>query len=367
MSLKTEPSTFSIEPPDFDKYLELSRKFEIGGMSPNTAKAYSADFSKFTHWCFHHNREYLPAEPATLCAYLASISDKKYSTIARVCVSIARYHRENDLPSPTESQSVKAVLKGIRRENGIACDAAKPILWAELVKMIGCQMRDIRGRRNAAILAIGWTMALRRSEIVAIDVQDLEITDEGMFLNIRRSKTDQDGKGKCLFVPRAGGGMCPVIVVETYKNILWFKSGPMFNRVRKNCAEIFYRSPHDGRITDQTITEIVKEAAVLIGLSPLQYSAHSLRRGFATECGRLGIPDRIIARQTRHRSMRVLQGYIEAGELTVNSPLTAVYGAPPPRAISGARQSPDSSEAEPVESPAVAEPEPSFHDDRYLD
>lgn len=313
----------------FSDLVKLSKKFAENGISRHTKDAYTKDFERFSLWCFRQGKAYLPADVETVCAYLAAMSKKKYSTISRLCVSIKRFHLAAEHTSPTDSQRVKDVLKGIRRHNGIGRDAAKPILWDDCKKMISSQSKDIRGRRNAAILAIGWTCALRRSEIVALDVTDIDIQPAGMFVRIRKSKTDQEGKGEKIFVPRSpNSNICPVHLVASYIELLFFdKKGPLFRRVRKTNDMMFYDWGNAARTSEQTITDIVKDAARLIDLNPLEYSAHSLRRGFATQCGQYGIPERFIMRQTRHRSLKTLREYIDDGELTTNNPLTLIFGS----------------------------------------
>lgn len=312
---------------EFERLSSLAEKLKTQDISENTRKAYQTDFATFADFCLSHGKEFLPADEPTVCAFLASIIQKKYSTISRFCVSIKRFHNGSGLASPTDSQSVKQVLKGIRRENGISCDAAKPILLDDLIKMVDSCDRNIRGRRNQAVLLLGWSAALRRSEICALNVEDLTFSPEGLAVKIRRSKTDQEGKGTIVFIPRAPNGeICCVRFLEDYKELLFLnKNGPLFRRVRRNNQLLFYDWGNESRLTEQTITDIVKDAARSIGLSPLEYSAHSLRRGFATQCGRLGIPERFIARQTRHASMEVLRKYIDDGSVMLNNPLSLIY------------------------------------------
>lgn len=314
---------------DFERLSSLAEKLKTQDISENTRKAYQTDFATFADFCLSHDKEFLPADESTVCAFLASIIQKKYSTISRFCVSIKRFHNGAGLESPTDSQSVKQVLKGIRRENGISCDAAKPILLDDLIKMVDGCYRNIRGRRNQAVLLLGWFAALRRSEICALNVEDLTFSPEGLAVKIRRSKTDQEARGTIVFIPRAPNGeICCVRFLEEYKELLFLnKNGPLFRRVRRNNKLLFYDWGNESRLTEQTITDIVKDAARSIGLSPLEYSAHSLRRGFATQCGRLGIPERFIARQTRHASMEVLRKYIDDGSVMLNNPLTLIYSS----------------------------------------
>lgn len=315
---------------DFERLVGLARALQGKGIAKNTKAAYEADFSTFATFCTYHEREYMPATVETVLAFFADQITKKYSTISRFCVSIKRFHIENGYPSPTDTKDVKDLLKGIRRENGISCDAATPILYDTLRKMFDNCERSIRGRRNQAILLIGWFAALRRSEIVALDVSDLSFLPEGLAIKLRRSKTDQEGAGETVFIPRSPKqiDICAATFLEKYHELLFLdQKGPLFRRVRRNNHQMFYDWGNSSRLSEQTITDIVKDAARSIGLNPLEYSSHSLRRGFATQCGRLGIPERFIARQTRHQSLQVLRKYIDDGSIMLNNSISLIHDA----------------------------------------
>lgn len=315
---------------DFDRLVGLARALQGKGICKNTKSAYEKDFSTFATFCVYHEREYMPATVETVLAFFADQLSKKYSTISRFCVSIKRFHVENGFPSPTDTKDVKDLLKGIRRENGISCDVATPILYDDLRRMFDKCERNIRGRRNQAILLIGWFAALRRSEIVALDVSDLSFMPEGLAIKLRRSKTDQEGEGTTVFIPRSPRGIdiCAATFLEKYNELLFLdQKGPLFRRVRRNNNQMFYDWGNSSRLSEQTITDVVKDAARSIGLNPLEYSSHSLRRGFATQCGRLGIPERFIARQTRHQSLQVLRRYIDDGSIMVNNSISLIHAA----------------------------------------
>lgn len=311
----------------YDDLLKLSASLAEKGLAKNTRTAYQADFSRFAYFCARVNLPYLPATPDTVCAYLASLIDKKYPTISRVCVSIKRFHLEAGYDSPTDSKQVLSVLKGIRREVGISCISARPILWSQICDIAAKSNQSIRERRNISVLMLGWCGALRRSEIVGMNVQDLSFLNEGIAVRIKKSKTDQEGKGVTIFIPKQENNECSCFNI-LFKYVLFItcnQNGPLFRRVRKTDQMVFYNWQNESRLTEQSISDIVKESVQLIGLDPAEYSAHSLRRGFATECGRLGIPERFIARQTRHKSMEVLRRYIDDGSIMLNNPLTAVF------------------------------------------
>jgi site-specific recombinase XerD len=139
----------------------------------------------------------LPASVETVAAYLAALagSGLKASTITRRCAAIAYLHRVAGLEPPTSSEAIKAVLSGIRRSVGTSVTRKAPVTAEAVRAMIGGAETDLRSLRDRALLLLGFAGALRRSELVALDVADLEETAEGLLVHIRRSKTDQEGAG----------------------------------------------------------------------------------------------------------------------------------------------------------------------------
>lgn len=57
------------------------------------------------------------------------------------------------------------------------------------------------GLRDSALLLIGFAGAFRRSEIVALNVEDVEFVREGLVIMLRQSKTDQEGEGRKVAIP----------------------------------------------------------------------------------------------------------------------------------------------------------------------
>jgi integrase len=304
------------------------RKLIETSVSRTTKKNYLSDFGSFVRWCAQFSREWKPATVETSLLYLTSLkSSKKYSTIARASTSIHRIYQLAGMPSPIDSPEVKALLRGIRREIGIACEATKPLDWQQISKMVEAQLPSFLGLRNSALLSLGWCGAFRRSELVAIDIEDIEQIDEGIVVTIRRSKSDQEGTGQKVFIPSnpVSGRVCPVKLVNDLIVRMNRMTGPLFVRSARRIPDFYSDIASTDRLSSQSVTFIVKAAVREIGINPVHYSAHSLRRGFATHAARLGIPERLIGRQTRHRSMSVLRRYIDDGELTTNNPLTFIY------------------------------------------
>jgi site-specific recombinase XerC len=98
---------------------------------------------------------------------------------------------------PTVSESIRAVLRGIRRTVGTAPARKAPATADLVLAMVAGAGGDLKGLRDRALVLLGFAGAFRRSELVALDVSDLRATEAGLMVTIRRSKTDQEGQGRC--------------------------------------------------------------------------------------------------------------------------------------------------------------------------
>jgi integrase len=313
------------------KLENLADTFAKASISEATKKAYQTDWRDFWSFCRDNDLQYLPADSDTICLYLTSLAESGISvaTIVRRCTSITAIHNASGFDSPVKNDKVGRVLRGIRNTLGSLPEKSKALSWSEITRLASKCGSLMIGRRNEAILLFGWASALRRSELCSINLGDLEITDEGIVLTIRRSKTDREGKGAKIGIPRAqDASVCPVASVERWiarrsKSVL-SADEPLFVKIGVNGRNKWWWET-GGRLSARTISSIVKHYARLSGLNPKLYSAHSLRRGLATEAGSRGVPERIISRHTRHRSIAVLRGYIEEGTIWEENPLPAIY------------------------------------------
>jgi integrase len=201
--------------------------FARASKSDATRRAYQADAANFVAWCRQHALEPLPASVETIAAYLASLarSGLKASTITRRCAGIRHMHRMAGFEPPTSSEAIKAVLSGIRRSIGTSATRKAPATADAVRCIIGEMPDDLRGLRDRAILLLGFAGALRRSELVALDVSDLEETPEGLLVRIRRSKTDQEGAGDFVSIPH-GSRLRPVAGVKAWLQAAGITEGP---------------------------------------------------------------------------------------------------------------------------------------------
>jgi integrase len=110
-------------------------------------------------------------------------------------------HQQAGFESPTQTWAVKEFLQGLRREIGVAPMRKRPVLVGELKRILAALPDTLLGKRDRALLLLGFTSAFRRSELVALNVEDLETSSEGLIVNLGRSKTDQEGQGRRVGIP----------------------------------------------------------------------------------------------------------------------------------------------------------------------
>src|SRR5712692_4494494 len=229
--------------------------------APATRAAYRSDFARFHAFCLSRGVASLPATAEAVAAYLASEAESglKPSTISRRCAAIRYAHKLAGHEPPTNSEAVKATLRGIRRSIGAAPVRKAPAVAEIMRDMAHAAPTGIKGLRDRALLLLGFGGAFRRSELVALDVADLEETEDGLRVMIRRSKTDQEGIGTTIAIVR-GGGSCPVRALRAWLDAAGITEGAVFRPVRKGGKVL------DQRLTAKSVCDLVKAYADHVGL-----------------------------------------------------------------------------------------------------
>ena len=190
--------------------------------APSTERAYAADWRDFAAFAARIGRRRQPAEPETVALYVADLArrGRRPATIARKLAAIAVFHRAAGEPSPTEHDVVRAVVRGTRRQLGVAQPQKTALELEPLRTVLAPIAADPRGRRDRALLLIGWAAALRRAELAALRVDDVRFEPEGVVLTIRRSKTDQDAAGATVAVPFGEEeATCPVRALRAWLDV----------------------------------------------------------------------------------------------------------------------------------------------------
>ena len=255
----------------------------------------------------------LPALPSTVAAFLAHEANRgcRPSTLGRRLAAIRNAHRLNGIEPPTDTENVKTTLRGIRRTFGTAQNRKAPATAEKARAMARSVSGSLSGKRDRAILLLGFAGAFRRSELVALEVADLESIPGGLRINIRRSKTDQEGQGKAIGIP-FGSNDCPVEAVHTWLAASGIVEGPIFRSIDR------YGRLSVKRLSGRSVANIVKKYAKLAGLEPKSFSGHSLRSGFLTSAAANGASIFKMMDLSRHKSADALRGYVSDADLLRN-------------------------------------------------
>ena len=291
---------------------ERARGFARDSRSKATWRAYDSDFADFRAWCAHQIPavEALPATPVTVALYLTALAEvRKPSTIRRRLASISVAHQVAGFETPTADAGVRAVWSGIRRHQGTAprkMRAARTKVITAMIAPLGDARADARDR---TLLLFGFAGALRRSELVALDIEDISEDDGGLRLVLRRSKTDQESEGSTRGLPYGSHpATCPVRAWRAWTAASGIKTGPAFRSVNR------HGRMGATRLSDRAVADMVKRRALAAGLDGA-FAGHSLRAGFATEGYAQGTPELAIMRHGRWRSAAVMRGYVEEGAI----------------------------------------------------
>jgi integrase len=292
--------------------------------NPNTERAYSSDWKDFEAWCGSKGLKALPAVPTTVALYageLASVRNLRPATVTRRLTAINNRHREHDLDLPASRVHlvVSRTIQGIYKEKGRKQVGKKPLTVELLQKMISSASGTLAASRDRALFLVGFAGGLRRSELAAIDVEDLHPHKAGITIEIPRSKTDQQGEGR--EVELVYGSQpeitplheltCPVRALEQ-----WLKQANITEG--KVLRKVSYAQTVGKSLDKDSIGRILKRGLLRAGFTRAQvkeYSGHSMRAGFATEAFNRGAREVEIMRQTGHRSRKTLEKYIRKEKL----------------------------------------------------
>ncbi len=278
----------------------------------NTLRAYQADFKDFSEFCIKNGLNSMPTEPKILSIYLTHLSsNSKFSTLKRRIASISVIHKMKGHYLDTKHPIIKENLLGIKRVLGTNQKAKKPLLISNLKSIINKIDELIQPEkkkfRDKALILIGFSGGFRRSELVNIDYDDLEFVAEGVKIFIKRSKTDQSGEGMLKAIPYFDNKLfCPVTKLKDWINFSEIKSGKVF------------------KISDKSVSLIIKKYASHSGLDPSKYGGHSLRSGFATSAAEFGAEERNIMAMTGHKTTQMVRRYIQEANLFKNNALNKI-------------------------------------------
>jgi len=306
----------AILPPTGDVVARLLTQAEASfraARAGSTIRAYTHDWQQFRAWCEANGFVSLPASPQTVILYstdLAKNHGKRWNTLSRRIAAISQLHSQAGFESPTRSWAVKQFLQGLRRELGIAPVRKRPVLVGDLQEILKQIPNSLLGKRDRALLLLGFSGAFRRSELVGLDAKDIEVQRAGIALTIGRSKTDQEGQGRILGIPYGiEEATCPIRALEAWRNAAEIQSGPLFRPVNRHGRVLA------SRLSGEGVAIVVKRYVEKLGYDPAHFAGHSLRAGLATSAAAAGKSERAIMNQTGHRSIMTVRRYIRDGNL----------------------------------------------------
>ncbi len=296
-----------------------AKKFIEQQLAYGTKRVYKSDWRIFENWCNKRNFQATNATPEIIGMFIASqFEDGRHpSTLNRRLAAIKFAYSCLEKESPTDNVVARAVLKGIKRdENAPPVKAKKAAVNTHLKEMVQlCPSNSLKDIRDRAILLLLFAGAFRRSELVAINIEDITWNEKGMEIQILRSKTDQESKGDVtVILPAENEIYCPIKAVKNWIDKSQLKEGALFRGITKNNKIL------KNRLNYNVVYYLFKLCALKLGLPLKEFSPHSLRAGFVTSAYENGAMITKIMEQARMKSMQTAHRYIRHAQRYENHP-----------------------------------------------
>ena len=304
-----------------DRLVETARDYARQAASENTLKAYAKDWAHFARWCRMRGADPLPSSPQLIGLYIADLAAPMVKGPALSVASIERrlsgltwgYAQRGDRLD-RKDRHIATVLAGIRRKHARPPVQKEAILPEDLRDMLATLPHDLRGLRDRAILLIGFTGGLRRSEIVTLDHGKNDTPDSGGWIEILEGGALLTLRGKTGWreVEIACGSSdqtCPVHALTQWLHYAKIDFGPIFvavSRTGLNATQDRLSDKHVARLIKQT----VRDAGIRVDLPEGEriklYSGHSLRAGLASSAE---VDERYVQKQLGHASAEMTRRY----------------------------------------------------------
>jgi len=299
--------------------LAKSQTYQDAADAPSTLRAYAADLKNFEAWCASNGFLAMPAKPEVVGAYLAAAGEGyAMQTLRRRVAAIARASGVVGYPLDTKHPAIRETLRGIGRTHGSRGRRSAALTTEELKKLSHVCEPGLTGARDRALMLTCFAGALRRSELIALDVERLTWSNTGVKLLLEKSKTDKDGKGaEIMIVFGRHEDTCPALALRGWLDAAAIKSGPVFRKVNKG-GRVEAR-----RLSEDAVRQILLRRAAQAGVRGTlaePVSPHGLRAGFVTTAYRNGVSDEEIMGHTRHRSLTTMRSYVRRAKLGQTSP-----------------------------------------------
>lgn len=286
-------------------------------MSPATKKAYESDMHQFGAWCWQHGRLECPADAQTVTLYITWLARgdgpiKSTATIRRRIAAIAKWHELLGHADPTDSEHLRRIWKGIRRELGIKPRQKTALTRQDLHECVDTISTDaIQGLQERGLLLFGLESAMRRDELSKLSMSWLTFGTEGVLVTIPSSKTNQEGDIEEIVIERRDDAYCAVAAIEKWIAACDIKTGTVFRQFSRRGELLINKS-----LSGWGIARIIKKTVGRVDPDNIgDFSGHSLRRGYVTTEHRAGKTIEKIMEQTRHSVDATVRRYIEHDDL----------------------------------------------------
>lgn len=304
----------------------------------NTRRAYRAGVRA---WCGEHALPALPARPEDVAAFVAAGAYPEpparplaAPTLRLRLASIGYLHWLAGQPSPTGTAVVGETMTGLERTLRREGRGPRPKLAAKIAllqEILAPIEGDLPGLRDRALLLTGFAGALRRGELAAIRIADLEAREHGLRVTLPVSKGDRRGKGVVVAVPYGSTELCPVRTLQRWCTAAGIEEGAVFRRIRRlpprrgtaaDAAPVWVVGTE--AIDPGTVARIVKRRGAAAGFEAAGLGGHSLKRGAMNTAKERRVHPAQLKRLGRHASWATLAAYIEDGDLFEEHPLQGV-------------------------------------------
>lgn len=279
-----------------------------GAYADATIRGYKTDVSDYVDWCCGHGYQSFPAEPKALSQYLDSLAGKGLNprTLERRLYAIRKFHGLMEMSDPTKASDVQLTFRRIKRASHARPQQAAALTRDHLDRILDGEPESPTDLRNRLIIALGFDLLARRSEIVALRDDDCSPAPGGAYsFLIRRSKADPFGAGRIAFCsPRSAR------LLEAWWEWRGTETSWLF-------CPIYNDKSVDRALSGTTVRRTVKQAMIELGKSndeARRFSGHSMRVGAAQDLLKRGQDTAGIMRAGGWKSIKVLSRYLETAE-----------------------------------------------------
>lgn len=304
-----------------DRLVDTARDYARAAASDNTLKAYARDWAHFSRWCRMKGTEPLPPSPEMIGLYLADLARPtgrapalSVSTIERRLSGLSWNYGQRGFALDRKNRHVATVLAGIKRKHARPPVQKEAILAEDILAMVATLHFDLRGLRDRAILLIGYTGGLRRSEIVSLDVHKDDTPDSGGWFELfeKGALLKLNAKTGWCEVEIGRGSKdqtCPVHALEQWLHFARIDFGPVFVATSRDGSRA-----SEARLNDKHVARLIKRTVLDAGIrSDLPekerlalFSGHSLRAGLASSAE---VDERYVQKQLGHTSAEITRRY----------------------------------------------------------